>query len=733
MRRYIRVLAFILAFMGTIAMMGICAYAAEEETPADDSSAVSVAEEVSDITPARIQSKASAETPVPVEPPAAEETPVQTPVTEPSSETIAAKGSEEAAGVPLPAEEITNEPKPDAKKQPAALLRDNPSGELVIEGGVEGTDYFYEGDTVTFLRNGSYIVSMREGVSETAHQIVINRSEELSDITLTLNNLKLNTEGDSNITANVFPKDGELNLTLILQGDNTLSAGKEPFRSNYNLTNTTIKGSGTLTVNTTGSDPHESGWNGSSFTLESGTVTFNTTGITNTRGIYINGGTLNVNCTFVPCNGALYTNGVYKQTGGTVNIDSVCACLFIVGVKNDTTPGMEVLGGDLNMKTSATNIPAVYAGNRYQKDVIIDTDGTVSIDTAGIGIYLNKNSDLTMNNGILRITNSVYGIYATQPGSDFFVNGGETEVTSSTRAILLNNTDAKRIQYGDSYFHKNYDGEKAASRQEVSDSDILDKNGLSKKYVLITPAYRISYDLGNGRLPQGSSNPVKYSRVDNYTLVNPLPNGSGTFTGWTGTGISGQTMSVTIPEGSKGDRTYTANYTYPVDPGKDDGPSSDDGKQKAGGNKKNPGNAATGNTTPVVAITDPETPMAAPDVSEPSVGSAVIADPETPLSDSRYWALLNLILMAITAILGAALLVRYFFRRDDGEDEDTNRNGGKLLGLIPGIGSIILFILTEDMSLPMQITDKWTIPMALILAVQIGIAVFSKNRSASDA
>ena len=34
MRRYIRVLAFILAFMGTIAMMGICAYAAEEETPA---------------------------------------------------------------------------------------------------------------------------------------------------------------------------------------------------------------------------------------------------------------------------------------------------------------------------------------------------------------------------------------------------------------------------------------------------------------------------------------------------------------------------------------------------------------------------------------------------------------------------------------------------------------------------------------------------------------------------
>ena len=338
-----------------------------------------------------------------------------------------------------------------------------------------------------------------------------------------------------------------------------------------------------------------------------------------------------------------------------------------------------------------------------------------------------------MNNGILRITNSVYGIYATQPGSDFFVNGGETEVTSSTRAILLNNTDAKRIQYGDSYFHKNYDGEKAASRQEVSDSDILDKNGLSKKYVLITPAYRISYDLGNGRLPQGSSNPVKYSRVDNYTLVNPLPNGSGTFTGWTGTGISGQTMSVTIPEGSKGDRTYTANYTYPVDPGKDDGPSSDDGKQKAGGNKKNPGNAATGNTTPVVAITDPETPIAAPDVSEPSVGSAVIADPETPLSDSRYWALLNLILMAITAILGAALLVRYFFRRDDGEDEDTNRNGGKLLGLIPGIGSIILFILTEDMSLPMQITDKWTIPMALILAVQIGIAVFSKNRSASDA
>ena len=36
----------------------------------------------------------------------------------------------------------------------------------------------------------------------------------------------------------------------------------------------------------------------------------------------------------------------------------------------------------------------------------------------------------------------------------------------------------------------------------------------------------------------------------------------------------------------------------------------------------------------------------------------------------------------------------------DDEEEDKKRKWSKLLGLIPAIGSVILFILTEDIRLP---------------------------------
>ena len=52
----------------------------------------------------------------------------------------------------------------------------------------------------------------------------------------------------------------------------------------------------------------------------------------------------------------------------------------------------------------------------------------------------------------------------------------------------------------------------------------------------------------------------------------------------------------------------------------------------------------------------------------------------------------------------------------------------RLLSIIPAAGSIILFILTEDMSLPMQMVDKWTPVMAAILIVQAVITLLSKKK-----
>ena len=69
--------------------------------------------------------------------------------------------------------------------------------------------------------------------------------------------------------------------------------------------------------------------------------------------------------------------------------------------------------------------------------------------------------------------------------------------------------------------------------------------------------YAITYNLDGGN---ASGNPATYTINDTVTLIAPERTGY-TFTGWTGTDLSGKTMSVTIPEGSVGAREYTANWT----------------------------------------------------------------------------------------------------------------------------------------------------------------------------
>ena len=69
--------------------------------------------------------------------------------------------------------------------------------------------------------------------------------------------------------------------------------------------------------------------------------------------------------------------------------------------------------------------------------------------------------------------------------------------------------------------------------------------------------YSISYTLNEGSV---SGNPTTYNTDTNtFTLKNPTrPNYK--FTGWSGTGISGKSTSVSIPKGSSGNRSYTANW-----------------------------------------------------------------------------------------------------------------------------------------------------------------------------
>ncbi len=76
--------------------------------------------------------------------------------------------------------------------------------------------------------------------------------------------------------------------------------------------------------------------------------------------------------------------------------------------------------------------------------------------------------------------------------------------------------------------------------------------------------YTITYNLGGGSV---TGNPSTYTiETNTITLKNPTKTGY-TFTGWTGSNGSTPQTTVTIPKGSIGNKTYTANYkinTYTV-------------------------------------------------------------------------------------------------------------------------------------------------------------------------
>ena len=138
-------------------------------------------------------------------------------------------------------------------------------------------------------------------------------------------------------------------------------------------------------------------------------------------------------------------------------------------------------------------------------------------------------------------------------------------------------------------------------------------------------------------------------------------------------------------------------------------------------------------------INDNETPLA---------NGEDIADNATPLAGlgTGAWALINLILTIVTTLLSILLLIGYIGKKKKAlEDEDGNvvldENGKevmeyeknkkglwRLISIIPALIAIIVFIFTEDMTLPMIFIDKWTILHVVIALVQVVVMVLCKKK-----
>ena len=131
-------------------------------------------------------------------------------------------------------------------------------------------------------------------------------------------------------------------------------------------------------------------------------------------------------------------------------------------------------------------------------------------------------------------------------------------------------------------------------------------------------------------------------------------------------------------------------------------------------------------------LEDEEAPLASGDEGEE------IADEEAPLAApaGAAWALLNLILAILTALGSVLLLIGYIGKKKKEEEDENGENVEytvkkkgvwRVLSLIPGIGAIVAFILTENMRNPMVFTDRWTLLMVIIAVIQVIVAILAKK------
>jgi hypothetical protein len=149
--------------------------------------------------------------------------------------------------------------------------------------------------------------------------------------------------------------------------------------------------------------------------------------------------------------------------------------------------------------------------------------------------------------------------------------------------------------------------------------------------------------------------------------------------------------------------------------------------------------------TPNSELPDPSVPGGA---GQPD--AEMIAENPTALftgSGAPAWALLNLILTIVTAII----MILYFAsfagvrrKEEEGDAEYGNvgergyepvsktrkrRNGARLFGVVATVAAIVLFLLAEDMRLPVAWRDEWTPYHALITILAAAAAILLPRRT----
>ena len=166
-----------------------------------------------------------------------------------------------------------------------------------------------------------------------------------------------------------------------------------------------------------------------------------------------------------------------------------------------------------------------------------------------------------------------YAIYEKELTLTYNANGGTNDVpatqtrTITTNSFNLSNTTSAQVTLaaGTGLTKEGYifAGWKSSTDNEVYEAG---ENFTLTEDTIMTAQwteaiYTITYDLDGGNIESGNENPTSYTtETEAFTLNNPTKTGY-TFAGWTGTGLNNATNTVTVEQGSTGNRAYTATWT----------------------------------------------------------------------------------------------------------------------------------------------------------------------------
>ncbi len=153
-------------------------------------------------------------------------------------------------------------------------------------------------------------------------------------------------------------------------------------------------------------------------------------------------------------------------------------------------------------------------------------------------------------------------------------------------------------------------------------------------------------------------------------------------------------------------------------------------------------------TEPVVPAgpVDPATPVNPANPDDPTGSAPALIDPmrasntetiptvATPLAGpAQQWALINLLCAIATALLSAWMLIGLLGKREADGEKRKRHTALRLASIVVFAGSVIAFLLTENMANPMQAIDKYTPLMLALLAVQFALVLLSAKKTTAKA